>query len=199
MMQETTLENIQLDIRDNFACVTLNRPKVLNALNAATLRELQFAIDTIQSDDSIRVAILTGSGEKAFAAGADIQELAQVNGVEGRDLALRGQAVLRSIETCGKPVIACVNGFALGGGCELALACTLRIASEHAKMGQPEVKLGLIPGYGGTQRLARLVGKGVALEVVADEAQRRLRFLGANDTGDGGRERLDGDVGVGGR
>jgi enoyl-CoA hydratase len=166
MTPEKTLENIQLEIRDGIAFLTLNRPKVLNALNAATLRELQSIIDTIRADDSIRVAILTGSGEKAFAAGADIQELAQVNGVEGRDLALRGQAVLRAIETCGKPVIACVNGFALGGGCELALACTLRIASEHAKMGQPEVKLGLIPGYGGTQRLARLVGKGVALQMI---------------------------------
>jgi len=166
MTPEKTLENIQLEIRDGIAFLTLNRPKVLNALNAATLRELQSVIDTIQADDSIRVAILTGSGEKAFAAGADIQELAQVNGGEGRDLALRGQAVLRAIEACGKPVIACINGFALGGGCELALACTLRIASEHAKMGQPEVKLGLIPGYGGTQRLARLVGKGVALQMI---------------------------------
>lgn len=159
-------ENIQLEIRDGIAFVTLNRPKVLNALNAATLREMQSAIDLIREDTSIRAVILTGAGEKAFAAGADIQELAQVNAVEGRELALRGQAVFRAVETCGKPVIACVNGFALGGGCELVLACHLRIASENAKFGQPEVKLGLIPGYGGTQRLARLVGKGVALQMI---------------------------------
>ncbi len=159
-------ENIQLEIRDGIAVLTLNRPKVLNALNAATLQELQSAIHMIRDDVSIRAAILTGAGEKAFAAGADIQELAQADAIHGRDLALRGQAIFRSIETCGKPVIACINGFALGGGCELALACTLRIASENAKFGQPEVKLGLIPGYGGTQRLSRLVGKGVALQMI---------------------------------
>lgn len=159
-------ENILFDVRDGIAFLTLNRPKVLNALNAATLQELQTAIDIIRQDTSIRAAILTGAGEKAFAAGADIQELAQANAVNGRDLALRGQAVFRAIETCGKPVIACINGFALGGACELILACTLRIASETAKLGQPEVKLGLIPGYGGTQRLARLVGKGVALQMI---------------------------------
>jgi enoyl-CoA hydratase len=161
-----TFENIQFEIRDDIAFLTLNRPKVLNALNAATLQELQTAIQTVRDDAAVRVAILTGAGEKAFAAGADIEELARVNEVEGRDLSLRGQAIFRSIETCGKPVIACINGFALGGGCELALACTLRIASENAKLGQPEVKLGLIPGYGGTQRLARLVGKGVALQMI---------------------------------
>jgi enoyl-CoA hydratase len=161
-----TFENIQFEIRDGIAFLTLNRPKVLNALNAATLQELQTAIQTVRDDASICAAILTGAGEKAFAAGADIQELARANGIDGRDLALRGQAIFRSIETCGKPVIACINGFALGGGCELALACTLRIASENAKFGQPEVKLGLIPGYGGTQRLARLVGKGVALQMI---------------------------------
>ena len=161
-----TFENIQFEVRDNIAFLTLNRPKVLNALNAATLEDLKTAIQTVRDDDSVRVVILTGTGEKAFAAGADIQELAQANGIDGRDLALRGQAVFRSIETCGKPVIACINGFALGGGCELALACTLRIAAENAKLGQPEVKLGLIPGYGGTQRLTRLVGKGVALQMI---------------------------------
>lgn len=166
MALEKTFENIQFEIRDGIAFLTLNRPKVLNALNASTLRELQSAIDAIKRDTSVRAVLLTGSGEKAFAAGADIQELAQVNSTEGRELALRGQAVFRALETCGKPVIACINGFALGGGCELALACTLRIASEHAKLGQPEVKLGLIPGYGGTQRLARLVGKGVALQMI---------------------------------
>ena len=161
-----TFENLLYETRDGIAFLTLNRPKVLNALNAATLQELQTAIHAIREDSSIRAGILTGAGEKSFAAGADIQELAKANGPEGRDLALRGQAVFRSIETCGKPVIACVNGFALGGGCELALACTMRIASETARLGQPEVKLGLIPGYGGTQRLARLVGKGVALQMI---------------------------------
>ncbi len=166
MTFQKPFENIQLEIRDGIAFLTLNRPKVLNALNAATFQELHAAIQTIGDDASIRAAVLTGAGEKAFAAGADIQELAQANGIDGRDLALRGQSVFRSIETCGKPVIACINGFALGGGCELVLACTLRIASENAKLGQPEVKLGLIPGYGGTQRLARLVGKGVALQMI---------------------------------
>ena len=159
-------ENILYEVRNNIAFITLNRPKVLNALNAATLAELDTAIAAIREDALIRAALLTGAGEKAFAAGADIQELAQANGIDGRDLALRGQAIFRSIETCGKPVIACINGFALGGGCELALACTLRIASETARLGQPEVKLGLIPGYGGTQRLARLVGKGAALQMI---------------------------------
>ena len=159
-------ENILFEVRDGIAFITLNRPKVLNALNAATLNDLHTAIQTVRDDSFVRAVILTGAGEKAFAAGADIQELAQANATDGRDLALRGQAVFRSIETCGKPVIACINGFALGGGCELALACTLRIASENARLGQPEVKLGLIPGYGGTQRLARLVGKGVALQMI---------------------------------
>ncbi len=166
MTSEKSFENLLFEIRDGIAFLTLNRPKVLNALNAATLRELASAIQIVRDDESVRVAILTGAGEKAFAAGADIQELAAINAAEGRELALRGQAVFRSIETCGKPVIACINGFALGGGCELALACTLRIAGENAKLGQPEVKLGLIPGYGGTQRLSRLVGKGVALQMI---------------------------------
>jgi len=166
MTSETPFENLLFEIRDGIAFLTLNRPKVLNALNGATLLELRAVIQTVRDDASIRAAILTGAGEKAFVAGADIQELAAVNAAEGRELALRGQAVFRSIETCGKPVIACINGYALGGGCELALACTLRIASENAKLGQPEVKLGLIPGYGGTQRLARLVGKGVALHMI---------------------------------
>src|SRR5487761_2514285 len=162
----TIFENLQLEICDGIARITLNRPKVLNALNGATFRELQTAIDAVREDAAIRAVLVTGAGEKAFVAGADIQELAQVNGVEGRELALRGQRVFRSIETCGKPVIACVNGFALGGGCELALACTLRIASEKARLGQPEVKLGLVPGYGGTQRLPRLVGQPAALKLL---------------------------------
>lgn len=161
-----TFENILFEIRDDIAFVTLNRPKVLNALNAPTLKELHAVTETIRGDNSIRAVVLTGAGEKAFAAGADIQELAQANAMDGRELALHGQAVFRAIETCGKPVVACVNGFALGGGCELALACHLRVASETARFGQPEVKLGLIPGYGGTQRLARLVGKGVALQMI---------------------------------
>lgn len=161
-----TFENLLFEIRDGIAFLTLNRPKVLNALNAAMFQELQTAIEAVRSEETVRAVVLTGAGEKAFAAGADIQELARVNGVEGRELALRGQAVFRSMETCGKPFLACVQGFALGGGCELAMACTLRIASETAKFGQPEVKLGLIPGYGGTQRLARLVGRGVALQML---------------------------------
>lgn len=161
-----TMEHIRFDFRDGIAFLTLNRPKVLNALNAATFRDLQIAVNELRDNPAIRAAVLTGSGDRAFAAGADIQELAQVNAIEGRELAVRGQDVFRALETCGKPVIAGINGFALGGGCELALACTLRIASEDAKFGQPEVKLGLIPGYGGTQRLARLVGKGAALQMV---------------------------------
>ena len=162
----TTFENLQLEIRDGIARITLNRPKVLNALNAATFRELQTAIDAVREDAAIRAVLVTGAGEKAFVAGADIQELTKVNEAEGRELSLRGQAVLRSLETCAKPSIACINGFALGGGCELALACSLRIASENARFGQPEVKLGLIPGYGGTQRLTRLVGRGAALQMI---------------------------------
>jgi len=159
-------ENILVEIRDVVAVVTLNRPKVLNALNGATLRELGAAIEELASNAAVRTILLTGAGEKAFAAGADIQELAQVSALDGQALALRGQSLFDRIENCGKPVIACVNGFALGGGCELALACTLRIASETARFGQPEVKLGIIPGYGGSQRLPRLVGKGAALKMI---------------------------------
>jgi enoyl-CoA hydratase len=159
-------ENILVEIRDAVAVITLNRPKVLNALNAATLKELGAAVDELSSNTAIGAILLTGAGEKAFAAGADIQELAQVSAMDGQQLALRGQRLFDRIESCGKPVIACINGFALGGGSELALACTLRIASETAKFGQPEVKLGLIPGYGGSQRLPRLVGKGAALKMI---------------------------------
>jgi enoyl-CoA hydratase len=161
-----TYEHIVVEISDGVALLTLNRPKVLNALNAALFSELDSTLDAFASDDSIRAIIITGSGEKAFAAGADIQELAAVSGLEGQALALRGQSVFSKIENLGKPVIAAINGFALGGGCELALACTLRIAAETAKLGQPEVKLGLIPGYGGSQRLPRLVGKGAALKLL---------------------------------
>ena len=159
-------ENIRYELRDSIAVVTLDRPKVLNALNAATLGELEAVFATIAADESIRAVLLTGAGEKAFAAGADISELAKVSAAEGQSLAQRGQRIFASIENCGKPVIACINGFALGGGCELALACTLRIGSEAARLGQPEVKLGLIPGYGGSQRLPRLVGKGAALKIL---------------------------------
>ena len=148
------------------ATVTLDRPKVLNALNAATFAELDSAFEELGSDGAVRVVLVTGAGERAFAAGADIRELAAVDAGEGKAFSLRGQAVFRKIETLGKPVIACVRGFALGGGCELAMACTLRIAAEDAKFGQPEVKLGVIPGYGGSQRLPRLVGRGAALKLL---------------------------------
>ncbi len=161
-----TYENILLEKKNSIAYVTVNRPKVLNALNGATVEELRAAFHELKHDASIRVVILTGAGEKAFVAGADIGELAKQDPVSGKEMALRGQNVLNLIENLGKPVIACVNGFALGGGCELALACTLRLASDNAKFGQPEVKLGIIPGYGGTQRLPRLVGKGLAMQMV---------------------------------
>jgi enoyl-CoA hydratase/carnithine racemase len=161
-----TYENILLEKKNSIAYVTVNRPKVLNALSLATMEELGAAFLEIKDDSAIRVAILTGSGEKAFVAGADIGELAKQDPVSGKKFAHRGQAVLDLIENLGKPVIACVNGFALGGGCELALACTMRLASDNAKLGQPEVKLGILPGYGGTQRLPRLVGKGLAMQMI---------------------------------
>jgi len=161
-----TYENILLEKKNAIAYVTVNRPKVLNALNMATMEELGAAFLDIRADAAIRVAILTGAGDKAFVAGADIGELAQRDPVSGKEFAHRGQAVLDLIENLGRPVIACVNGFALGGGCELALACTMRLASDNAKFGQPEVKLGILPGYGGTQRLPRLVGKGLAMQMV---------------------------------
>lgn len=159
-------ENILVEISGSVAVLTLNRPKVLNALNAALLGELDAALDAFGADNAVRAVILTGAGEKAFAAGADIQELAALSVVEGQALAARGQRVFGKMESLGKPVIAAINGFALGGGCELAMAASVRIASEAAKLGQPEVKLGLIPGYGGTQRLPRLVGKGAALKLL---------------------------------
>jgi enoyl-CoA hydratase/carnithine racemase len=161
-----TFSNILLEKKNAIAYVTINRPKVLNALSLATMEELGAAFQDIKNDVSIRVAILTGAGEKAFVAGADIGELAKQDPVSGKEFAHRGQAVLDLIENLGKPVIACVNGFALGGGCELALACTMRLASDNAKLGQPEVKLGILPGYGGTQRLPRLIGKGLAMQMV---------------------------------
>lgn len=154
------------EVQDQIATVTLNRPKVLHALNSQVFDELESVFLKLKDDASVRVILLTGAGEKAFAAGADINELAATNAVTGEAKARRGQAVFRLIETCGKPVIALVNGFALGGGCELAMACTMRLASETARLGQPEVKLGLIPGYGGSQRLPRLVGRSAAMKLL---------------------------------
>ena len=158
--------NIRLDMRPPLAVVTLDRPKVLNALNAATLAELDTVFASLAADVSIRVVLLTGAGGRAFAAGADIGELVALSDEDGRVFALHGQDILRRIETLGKPVIACIQGFALGGGCELAMACTLRLAADDARLGQPEVKLGVIPGYGGSQRLPRLVGRGTALKLL---------------------------------
>ena len=152
-------ENLLYEKKDGIAFITVNRPAVRNALNSQTVRELSAAFDQAKNDAEVRVVILTGSGEKAFVAGADINELATQTPVAGKQYAIAGQSVFDAIENLGKPVIAAVNGFALGGGCELAMSCTFRIASENAVLGQPEVKLGIIPGYGGSQRLPRLVGK----------------------------------------
>ncbi len=146
--------------------ITINRPKVLNALNGATWDDLRHAFETARDDVDVHGVIITGTGDKAFIAGADIGELAHLSAVEAEESSRHGQAVLDLIENLGKPVIAAINGFALGGGCETAMACTIRIASENAKFGQPEVKLGVIPGGGGTQRLPRLVGKGRAMQVI---------------------------------
>jgi enoyl-CoA hydratase/carnithine racemase len=159
-------ENILFEKKNAIAYVTVNRPKVLNALNMATMEDLRGAFHDIKNDRNVRVVIVTGAGEKAFIAGADIGELSKHDAVVGKEYTHKGQSVLNLIENCGKPVIACINGFALGGGCEVALACTIRLASENAKLGQPEVKLGIIPGYGGTQRLPRLVGKGIAMQLL---------------------------------
>ena len=161
-------ENLRLETAEGIATITIARPEVMNALNAQTLTELSAAVDEVRADDSARVLIITGDGEKAFVAGADIGELKEVAGDASgaKTLAAFGQDVFRKIEDLGKPSIAMVNGFALGGGCELALACTLRTASETARMGLPEVSLGIIPGYGGTQRLSRVAGPGVAREWV---------------------------------
>ena len=159
-------ETLLCDVKDEVARVTLNRPQVLHALNAMVFNELEHVFMKLTADVGVRVILLTGAGEKSIAAGADINEIARLDVATGEAKARRGQEVLRMIETCGKPVIACINGFALGGGCELAMACTLRLASETARMGQPEVKLGLIPGYGGTQRLPRLVGAPMALKLL---------------------------------
>jgi enoyl-CoA hydratase len=154
------------ELSDGIARITINRPDKLNALNATVIEELGDSITRVETDAAVRGVILTGAGQKAFVAGADISELANQGPIEGKTRALRGQQVFRRLETCGKPVIAAVNGFALGGGCELAMACHLRVAAEHARFGQPEVKLGIGPGYGGTVRLPRLVGRGRALELL---------------------------------
>ena len=161
-----TFDNLLLERDGAVAVVTLNRPKVLNALNGQTLTELASAMAELKADAGVRAIILTGAGEKSFVAGADINELAVLSPVEGQAHARRGQLIFDAIEQLGKPVIAAINGFALGGGCELAMACTMRIAAETARFGQPEVNLGLMPGYAGSQRLPRLVGKGIALEIL---------------------------------
>ncbi len=172
-------ENILYEKKDGIAYITFNRPKVLNALNRKTVEEVHHALLDARDDASVRVLVLTGAGEKAFVAGADINELAVQTPVNGKEFSLYGQSVFHLLETMGKPSICAINGFALGGGCELALSCTIRIASKTARLGQPEVKLGILPGYGGSQRLARLCGKGVAHElcltgemIMAEEALR---------------------------
>jgi len=173
------LEHVILDKKDGAAYITLNRPEVFNALNARLIDDLECALFDVAGDASVSVIVLTGAG-KVFAAGADISELVKLDATSGYEMAVKGQGVLRKLETMGKPSIAAVNGFALGGGCELAMACTIRIASDRAKMGQPEVNLGIIPGYAGTQRLSRLVGKGVALELILSgrtvDAEEALRI-----------------------
>ncbi len=172
-------ETLLYEKRDGIATVTVNRPEKLNALNQKVMEELGACFESIRDDNEVGAVILTGGGDKAFVAGADINELAVQAPVAGKETSRRGQRILDAIENLGKPVIAAVNGYALGGGCELAMACTLRVASENARFGQPEVKLGIIPGYAGTQRLPRLVGKGLAHQMIltgepisAEEAHR---------------------------
>ena len=160
------MENVKTESRDGVLIVTIDRPRVLNALNAQTMDEIDSVFRSARTDDSVKAVILTGAGEKAFVAGADINELAQKTPITGKETSERGQEILSNIERFPKPVIAAINGFALGGGCELALACHIRIASDKAQIGLPEVTLGIIPGYGGTQRMARLLGKGKALELI---------------------------------
>jgi len=160
------MDNVRTENRDGILVVTIDRPKVLNALNSQTVEEIYEAFSKAREDDTVKAVIVTGGGEKAFVAGADINELAQKTPVTGKETSERGQFIFSFIERFPKPVIAAINGFALGGGCELALACHIRIASEKAQIGLPEVSLGIIPGYGGTQRMARLLGKGRALELI---------------------------------
>jgi len=159
-------QNLKYEQKEGIATITINRPEKLNALNSVVMSELREALAAAKSDSSIRVVLLTGAGEKAFVAGADIAELNRNNTIEAKAYTHKGQEVLHIIENLGKPVIACINGYALGGGCELAMGCTFRIASENAKLGQPEVKLGIIAGFGGSQNLPRLVGKGLALQML---------------------------------
>ncbi len=159
-------ENILMEIDGGVATITFNRPNVLNALSAATLKELSRALDEVAANADVRAVMITGAGDKAFIAGADIKELAVLGPIDGQRVARHGQAVMDKLEGMGKPVIAVINGYALGGGCELALACHLRLASDAAKFGLPEINLGVLPGHGGTQRLARLVGKGRALDLI---------------------------------
>ncbi|MGQ9618147.1 MAG: enoyl-CoA hydratase-related protein [Candidatus Aminicenantia bacterium] len=158
--------NIQFEKKDGIGFITLNRTEKLNALNKETLEELECILYQIEKDEEVKVIIITGAGEKAFVAGADINELSELKPLNAKEFSEKGQAVFSMIEKMKKPVICAINGFALGGGCELALSCHIRVASKNAKFGQPEVKLGLIPGYGGTQRLPRIVGKGVATELI---------------------------------
>ncbi|CAN5835318.1 enoyl-CoA hydratase-related protein [soil metagenome] len=168
-MTAETFENLQnliLEKGHGIATITVNRPKVLNALNAQTLDELRRVVLALRRDDDVRCVVITGAGEKSFIAGADINELSVQSPVSGRDHAMRGQHIFDLIENMGKPVIAAINGFALGGGCELAMACTLRIAADTARFGQPEINLGIIPGYAGSQRLPRLIGRGRAMEML---------------------------------
>jgi enoyl-CoA hydratase len=161
-----SFENLMISDAGGIRTITINRPEKLNALNVTTVGELGIAITEVETDGAIDAVVITGAGDKAFVAGADISELATLGPVEAKEFALRGQAVFSRLERLNKPVIAAVNGYALGGGCELAMACHLRVATTNAVFGQPEVKLGLIPGYGGTQRLPRLVGRGRALEIL---------------------------------
>ena len=173
-------ETLLFESKNRIGYVTINRPYKLNALNAKAKVELNQLFQNLKTDDTVDVVILTGAGEKAFVAGTDIKELTELNTKSGKKFSAGGQAIFDSIENLGKPVIAAINGYALGGGCELALACTIRIAAENAKFGQPEVNLGIIPGYGGTQRLARLLGKGKAMELILTgdqiDAQEALRI-----------------------
>ena len=161
-----TFSTLLFDVRDGIAVITINRPDKLNALNAVVIGELGQAVDAVRRTPEIRAAIITGAGPKSFVAGADISEFQNLPGVSARHLSAKGSGIFRSIEKSAKPFLAAVNGFALGGGCELAMACHVRLASENARFGQPEVKLGIIPGYGGTIRLIRLIGKGRALELL---------------------------------
>lgn len=161
-----TFETLLAERDGAVAVVTINRPKVLNALNTQTINELERVMLDLQRDDAVRAIVLTGAGDKSFVAGADINELAVLSPAEGQRHGRRGQSVFDLIEDLGKPVVAAINGFALGGGCELAMACTIRIAADSARLGQPEINLGIIPGYAGSQRLPRLVGKGRALEML---------------------------------